>query len=112
MGTRILKSKLKLIIYSYNESILVTFINSLLKEKLKANLCGPIFLPRKRRVFCVLRSPFVNKDSRDHFELNLYSVEFYSKFSTDDRLLKFLRLFLKKLSFKITNNVYIEIKKL
>jgi small subunit ribosomal protein S10 len=29
-------------------------------------------LPTKLNVFCVLRSPHVDKDSREHFELRLY----------------------------------------
>ena len=30
---------------------------------------GPIPLPTKRRIYCVLRSPHVNKDAREHFEI-------------------------------------------
>ena len=33
---------------------------------------GPIPLPTKRRVYCVLRSPHVNKDSREHFEIRIH----------------------------------------
>ena len=29
---------------------------------------GPIPLPTKKRIYCVLRSPHVDKDSREHFE--------------------------------------------
>jgi small subunit ribosomal protein S10 len=29
---------------------------------------GPIPLPTKRRIYCVLRSPHVDKKSREHFE--------------------------------------------
>ena len=34
----------------------------------EARVSGPVPLPTKRRIFCVLRSPHVNKDSREHFE--------------------------------------------
>merc|ERR1711870_189962 len=34
-----------------------------------AILSGPIPLPTKKNIFCVLRSPHVNKDSREHFEI-------------------------------------------
>jgi len=34
----------------------------------EARISGPVPLPTKRRIFCVLRSPHVNKDSREHFE--------------------------------------------
>ena len=33
-----------------------------------AIVAGPIPLPTKRRIYCVLRSPHVNKKSREHFE--------------------------------------------
>lgn len=34
----------------------------------EAKISGPVPLPTKRRIYCVLRSPHVNKDSREHFE--------------------------------------------
>jgi small subunit ribosomal protein S10 len=33
-----------------------------------ATAIGPIPLPTRRRIYCVLRSPHVDKDSREHFE--------------------------------------------
>jgi len=33
---------------------------------------GVVSLPTKIKRFCVLRSPHVDKDSREHFELRLY----------------------------------------
>ncbi len=30
---------------------------------------GPVPLPTKKQIYCVLRSPHVNKDSREHFEI-------------------------------------------
>jgi len=35
-------------------------------------LSGAVSLPTKIKRFCVLRSPHVNKDSREHFEVRLY----------------------------------------
>jgi small subunit ribosomal protein S10 len=37
-----------------------------------ATLVGPIPLPTRRRIFCVLRSPHVNKKSREHFEIRVH----------------------------------------
>lgn len=42
----------------------------LLKTECKVN--GVVSLPTKIKRFCVLRSPHVDKDSREHFELRLY----------------------------------------
>lgn len=33
---------------------------------------GPIPLPTKRRKYCVLTSPHVNKDAREHFEIRTH----------------------------------------
>jgi small subunit ribosomal protein S10 len=33
---------------------------------------GVVSLPTKIRKFCVLRSPHIDKDSREHFELRIY----------------------------------------
>ena len=37
-----------------------------------AKTMGPVPLPTKRRVYCVLNSPHVHKDSRFHFEIRTH----------------------------------------
>ena len=37
-----------------------------------ASVSGPIPTPTKRRVYCVLRSPHVDKKSREHFEMRTH----------------------------------------
>ena len=41
---------------------------------------GPIPLQTKRRIYCVLRSPHVNKDAREHFEIRTHKrlIDLYS----------------------------------
>lgn len=34
-----------------------------------ATVAGPVPLPTRRRVYCVLRSPHVNKNSMEHFQV-------------------------------------------
>jgi small subunit ribosomal protein S10 len=43
-------------------------------------IVGPIPLPTKRRIYCVLRSPHVNKDAREHFEIRTHKrlIDLYS----------------------------------
>lgn len=36
-------------------------------------MSGPVPLPTRRRLYCVLRSPHVDKDSREHFEIRTHS---------------------------------------
>lgn len=37
-----------------------------------AKVAGPIPLPTQVKRFCVLRSPHVNKDAREHFEMRTH----------------------------------------
>lgn len=34
---------------------------------------GPVMLPTKTRIYCVLRSPHVDKDAREHFEMRIHN---------------------------------------
>ena len=40
--------------------------------KTGAKVCGPIPLPTKRSVYTVLRSPHVDKKSREQFEMRIH----------------------------------------
>merc|ERR1712224_1138967 len=54
---------------------------------------GPIPLPLKKKIYCVLRSPHVNKDSREHFEIRTHSRYFEIKqWSSDtvDQLMSYV----------------------
>lgn len=35
-------------------------------------MVGPVPLPTKIEKFCVMRSPFIDKDSREHFEVRTH----------------------------------------
>ncbi len=37
-----------------------------------ATVAGPIPLPTERNLYCVIKSPHVNKDSREHFEMRTH----------------------------------------
>lgn len=41
-------------------------------KRTDAKVAGPIPLPTRRRVYCVLRSPHVDKKSREHFERRIH----------------------------------------
>lgn len=47
----------------------------IIKERIDNNIqkiVGPVHLPTKKRIYCVLRSPHVNKDAREHFEVRIH----------------------------------------
>ena len=66
--------KFRIFLRSFNSDLM-----NLASEELKAslskvdcNISGMVALPLKIKRFCVLRSPHIDKDSREHFELRLY----------------------------------------
>ncbi|CAN0319450.1 unnamed protein product [Ascophyllum nodosum] len=70
------REKIRIILESFNHltlhdscNIIIDVLNS---EKLITNIAGPISFPTKKRSYCVLRSPHVNKDSREQFEIRRY----------------------------------------
>ena len=89
------KEKIRISLYSFNNKILeeaCTKIFSIIQaiESLE-NIKGPIPLPTRKRIYCVLRSPHVDKDSREQFEIRRYKriIDIYPESSqTFDAFLK------------------------
>ena len=70
MATQKLRIKLK----SYDHRILDQSVKKILETALTsgARVKGPIPLPTTRSVYTVLRSPHVDKDSREQFEIRIH----------------------------------------
>ena len=70
------QKKLRIVLQSFNHNLLNESCKSIkmlgTNESLGINFSGPISLPTKKRSYCVLRSPHVNKDSREQFEIRRY----------------------------------------
>lgn len=85
------KIRIKLKSYDYN---LVDKSAEKIVKTVKATgavISGPIPLPTDRRIYTVLRSPHVNKKSREQFELSSYKrlLDIYSSSSkTVDALMR------------------------
>ena len=41
-------------------------------ERTGASVSGPVPLPTERNIYCVIKSPFKDKDSREHFEIRTH----------------------------------------
>jgi len=63
--------KLRIGLKAYNANVLDESCSKIIDvvNETGKQAVGPIPLPTKRRIYCVLRSPHVNKDSREHFEI-------------------------------------------
>ena len=63
--------KIRVRLESFNHELLTTSCEKLMKITQNNNVDNVkvISLPTDKRIYCVLRSPHVNKDSREHFEI-------------------------------------------
>jgi small subunit ribosomal protein S10 len=71
-----LKEKIRLSLHSFNYKLLdeacTNILSVLSLQENTSKIQGPVFLPTKKRIYCVLRSPHVDKDSREQFEIRQY----------------------------------------
>jgi small subunit ribosomal protein S10 len=60
---------------SYDHKILDDSVEEIVEvaERTGAEVVGPVPLPTKRRVYTVLRSPHVDKKSREQFEIRIHN---------------------------------------
>jgi small subunit ribosomal protein S10 len=74
-------AKIRVRLESFNQELLVSSCQKLshILSNTSLNSIGIISLPTSKRIYCVLRSPHVNKDSREHFEVRLHkrALEIY-----------------------------------
>jgi len=70
--------KLRLKLESFNHKFLIQSYNLILKSISLSNVrvAGAVTLPTNKRIYCVLRSPHVNKNSREHFEIRIHKRVF------------------------------------
>lgn len=86
--------KFRLYLKSFNkENLLLTGLN--LKKILDINkyvTSSLVILPHRTRKFCVIRSPHIDKDSREQLEITLYKSFFnieVSQYNSLEEILKF-----------------------
>ena len=66
--------KIRVRLESFNHELLNTSCQKIIEitENNGVNNVGVVSLPTDKRIYCVLRSPHVNKDSREHFEIRIH----------------------------------------
>jgi small subunit ribosomal protein S10 len=67
--------KVRLKLRAYDHRVLDISVAAIIEavKRTGAQLKGPIPLPTKKRKYTVLKSPHVNKDSREQFEIRIHS---------------------------------------
>lgn len=84
--------KIRVRLESFDHELLVSSCEKIVKilQNTPINSIRVVTLPTCKRIYCVLRSPHVNKDSREHFEIRIHKrlLEIYydSEVSISDLL--------------------------
>jgi small subunit ribosomal protein S10 len=67
-------AKIRVRLESFNHELLVSSCQKIanILQSISLNPIGVITLPTSKRIYCVLRSPHVNNDSREHFEIRVH----------------------------------------
>ena len=74
MATSTKKQRIRVCLKAYDHKLIDVSSEKIVEtaKRTDAKVLGPIPLPTKRRVYCVLRSPHVDKKSREHFEMRTH----------------------------------------
>ena len=68
------KQRIRLKLKSYDHRLLDSAVKQIVltARRTGAQLMGPVPLPNKQKIFTVLRSPHVDKKSREQFEITMH----------------------------------------
>jgi small subunit ribosomal protein S10 len=69
------RQKIRIILKAYDHRILDLWAGQIVQaaERTGAQVAGPVPMPTTIKRFCVIRSPHIYKDSREHFELRTHN---------------------------------------
>lgn len=68
------REKIRIVLRAYEHRLLDQSAGQIVEaaERTGAAVVGPVPLPTRIKRFCVIRSPHVDKNSREHFELRTH----------------------------------------
>ena|SRR5881398_1656987 len=68
------QNKIRIRLKAYDHSAIETAAREIVETATRtgATVSGPVPLPTEKNVYCVIRSPFKDKDSREHFEVRTH----------------------------------------
>jgi small subunit ribosomal protein S10 len=99
------KRRIRLTLRSYDHKLLDKSVKQIVMtvKRTGSDVVGPVPMPNVRRCFTVLRSPHVNKKSREQFELTTHKRILYIKSPSDQTMDALMKL-------NISSGVDVEIR--
>lgn len=70
--------KIRFYLKSFDQNLIKVALEELapILAQTECEVTGSVALPSKLKRFCVIRSPHIDKDSREHFEIRIYKQFF------------------------------------
>ena len=68
------QQKIRIRLKAYDHEVIDQSARKIVEQAVRsgARVAGPVPLPTERSVYCVIRSPHKDKDSREHFEMRTH----------------------------------------
>jgi small subunit ribosomal protein S10 len=68
------QNKIRIRLKAYDHELIDKSAASIVEtaQRSGATISGPVPLPTERNIYCVIRGPFKDKDSREHFEIRTH----------------------------------------
>src|SRR5579859_7216496 len=68
------QNKIRIRLKAYDTKLIESAAKEIVETATRtgASVSGPVPLPTEKNVYCVIRSPFKDKDSREHFEIRTH----------------------------------------
>jgi small subunit ribosomal protein S10 len=68
------QQKIRIRLKAYDHEVIDQSARKIVDQAVRtgAKVAGPVPLPTERTVYCVIRSPHKDKDSREHFEMRTH----------------------------------------
>jgi len=85
-------NKIRVRLESFNHNLLDSSCKKIMNlgQNKQLNSIKIVNLPTDKRIYCVLRSPHVDKDSREHFELRIHKRILDITYDSDINILNLL----------------------
>ena len=84
------QNKIRIRLKAYDHSAIEAAAKEIVETATRtgATVSGPVPLPTEKNVYCVIRSPFKDKDSREHFEIRTHKrlIDIHQPTPEDGRL--------------------------
>lgn len=88
-----MNKRIRIKLESFNSQLIISSCNKIINliKNFEINSARIVTLPTKKHIYCVLRSPHVDKDSREHFEIRIHKRLLEINYNYENNLIELLK---------------------